>query len=401
MLSSAHCSHTSGATLPTGSGASLDAATAAFYDSWKTARLVNDCGGYYVNFGGRAKDPILVSEGHGYGMLIAVLMAGHDPDAHAIFDGFYDVFRKYPSVNNQDLMAWAVLKNCVLSTSSTDLPDSATDGDLDIAFALLLADKQWGSCGRIDYFAEANKVIAAIKAHDVNHTTNLALLGDWADTTASYYATRYASFTGPYGTGSHQDYYWGTRPSDFMMDHFRAYGSASGDASWSQVIDAHYGLVSAVAPPSTGLLPDFVEKTNSTPVPAGPNYLEDVTDGDYAYNACRVPWRLGTDYLVNGEARAKTILDKINAFIVGKTGGDPTKILDGYKLDGTTIGAGPSFAFEAPFAVAAMASPATQAWLDAIWNHMVVQSPTANVGYYEDTLKLLAMIVLSDNWWQP
>jgi len=394
-------SYTSGTIAPTGSRASLDAATAAFYDSWKAALLVNGCGGYYVNFGGRAKEPILVSEGHGYGMLITVMMAGHDPDARAIFDGFYDVFRKFPSINNADLMAWAVLRNCVLSTSATDLADSATDGDLDIAFALLLADKQWGSCGRVNYLAEAQKVVAAIKAHDLNHTTNLALLGDWADTTAPYYAARYASFTGPYGAGSHKDYYWGTRPSDFMMDHFKAYGAASGDADWTKVIDAHYGLVAAIAPPATGLVPDFVDKTNTAPAPAGANYLEDVTDGDYAYNACRVPWRVGTDYLVSGEARAKAVLDKINAWIVTKTGGDPTKILDGYKLDGTTIGGGPSFAFEAPFAVAAMAGPSSQKWLDAIWTHMVVQTPTASVGYYEDTLKLLAMIVLSANWWQP
>src|SRR5262249_32492271 len=104
---------------------------------------------------------------------------------------------------------------------------------------------------------------------------------------------------------------------------------------------------------------------------------------------------------VTGEARAKTILDKVNVFIQTKTGGDPTKILDGYKLDGTTIGVGPSFAFEAPFAVAAMAGSSNQAWLDAIWNHMVTGTPTASVGYYEDSLKLLAMIAASGNWWQP
>src|SRR5262249_15615131 len=152
----------------------------AFYDSWKGARLVNGCGGYYVNFGGKGKDPIFVSEGHGYGMLITVLMAGHDANARTIFDGFYDLFRQYPSINDPDLMGWAGLKNCAVPNTPTDLDDSATDGDLDIAFALLLADRQWGSCGRIDYFGEAQKVIRAIRAHDLNSTTNLLLLGDWA-----------------------------------------------------------------------------------------------------------------------------------------------------------------------------------------------------------------------------
>jgi hypothetical protein len=32
---------------------------------------------------------------------------------------------------------------------------------------------------------------------------------------------------------------------------------------------------------------------------------------------------------------------------------------------------------------------------------MALQNPTANVGYFEDTLKLLAMIAMSGNWWQP
>src|SRR6185436_2654698 len=153
-------SYTNGSIRPSGTQQSLDATTTAFYTSWKAARLVNGCGGYYVSFGGKGKDPLFVSEGHGYGMLIAALMAGFDSNAHTIFDGFYDVFRKYPSINNGDLMGWAVLKGCALSSSASDLPDSATDGDLDIAFALLLADKQWGSCGRINYLAEAKKVIA-------------------------------------------------------------------------------------------------------------------------------------------------------------------------------------------------------------------------------------------------
>ena len=49
---------------------------------------------------------------------------------------------------------------------------SATDGDLDIAFGLLLADKQWGSAGAINYLAEARKVIAAIKMFEMNQNSD-------------------------------------------------------------------------------------------------------------------------------------------------------------------------------------------------------------------------------------
>ncbi|WP_449437807.1 glycosyl hydrolase family 8 [Pedobacter steynii] len=45
----------------------------------------------------------------------------------------------------------------------------ATDGDMDIAYALLLADKQWGSSGKINYKAEAISIINALKA-SIIHT---------------------------------------------------------------------------------------------------------------------------------------------------------------------------------------------------------------------------------------
>lgn len=53
-------------------------------------------------------------------------------------------------------MAWFQTKSC----TSAEGADSASDGDLDIAYPLLLADKQWGSCGAIDYAAEAQQVRA-------------------------------------------------------------------------------------------------------------------------------------------------------------------------------------------------------------------------------------------------
>jgi len=46
--------------------------------------------------------------------------------------------------------------------------DSATDGDLDIAYALLLADNQWGSSGSVDYKAEALAVLSDILDKEVN-----------------------------------------------------------------------------------------------------------------------------------------------------------------------------------------------------------------------------------------
>lgn len=409
-------SYAKGTILPTGTQAELDAATASFYDAWKAAYLKAGCGGYYVDGGpGLSGDPGIfsVSEGNGYGMVIVPLMAGHDPQARALFDGLYRVFRKVPSINNPDLPGWELMNNsagtCTSTTTTTDtFDDSATDGDLDTAFGLLLADAQWGSADSIDYLGEAKKVIAAIKSHDVNATSKLLLLGDWIDINASYYAARYAGTPGPYSdpaaagpAQAHKRYYWGSRPSDYMMDHLRAFQLASADASWSAVVDAHYGLMATMQAkysPTTGLLPDFIADADTTPAPAKAYYLEDVTDGGWAYNSCRVPWHLGTDFAVSGEARAKATLAPINAWITQLTKGDPSKIVDGYTLAGKASGSSAQMAFVAPFGVGAMVDAKNQAWLDAVWKFTVAAKKE---GYYGDTVKLLSMLVMSNNWFQP
>ena len=164
------------------------------------------------------------------------------------------------------------MANCMFSTAVTGnlVPDSAADGDLDMAYGYLLAHHQWGSSGAIDYFDEARKIIAALKKHEINPETKLIMLGDWADVKADYYMARYGNgFLGPYKTTmrSHREFYYGTRLSDFMLGHFRAFGPASGDGEWNgAILDKHYELIARIqsmySMPS-GLLPDFIESTNT------------------------------------------------------------------------------------------------------------------------------------------
>src|SRR5437773_164498 len=96
--------------LPAGAQADLDAKTAQAYDDWKSRYVKQGCGGYYVLSGGGTGTDVgdEVSEGHGYGMVIAAIMAGHDPQARAIFDGMYAFFKKYPTASHQNLMSWTV-----------------------------------------------------------------------------------------------------------------------------------------------------------------------------------------------------------------------------------------------------------------------------------------------------
>jgi endo-1,4-beta-D-glucanase Y len=359
----------------------LDAATAAYYDTWKATYLVPGCNpGEYRVKSAPTTGAFTVSEAHGNGMLIAVIMDGHDPDAHAIYDGLYAYYAKHPSDVDGGLMAWAQDLAC----NDVQGADSATDGDLDIAYSLLLADREWGSAGAIDYHAAAMKIIAAILAGEVQPSNEL-LVGDWAR-----------------GDAKNGD---GTRPSDFMIAHFRTFAVASADQRWMALVEHTYGVIAYMQKtyaPKTGLLPDFATGAGgATPAPAPARWLEGPDDGFYDYNACRVPWRIATDYLMWGEPRARDAVRPIEAWLSHKTAGDPQLVRDGYQLSGLTYGHDPVLAFVAPIAVGAMIEPATgtnQPWLNALWDDMAGRGTSE---YYGDTLKLLAMIVISGNWWSP
>jgi len=396
-----------GVLRPSGAQAALDDVIRQKYKAWKANFLIKGCGGYYVcanevtgrcvndgaalvPTGGKGADglpldmELIVSEGHGYGMLLAALMAGEDPEARDIFDGMVAVRDHFTSPYDVHLMTWKILAGCAPPDAADN--DAATDGDLDSAFAFLLAAKQWQSPS---YRQRGLDLIDAILNREMNVQTHLPLLGDWAN------------------PSDDQKSYYSTRLSDDMPDHFRVFATATGRADWNASVTAVYALMNRMQTmfsPMTGLVPDFVKGTDgdSTPVAvseADMLLMEQLTT-DYDYNACRVPWRLGTDLAVNGEPAATTVLGKLNTFIKTKTGGDPAKILDGYSLAGDAhTNAGPNGCFTGGFGVAAMSDPGSQAWLDAIWNQLANQKESD--GYFGDTVSLLAMIVMSGNWWAP
>lgn len=381
-FASSHVAFPRGTLRPTSNVDELDQAIAALYDVWKARYVMAGCGAGQLRIKADAAEgkATTVSEGQGYGMVIVALMAGHDPEAQPVFDQLFHYARKHPSSVDRRLMAWAQSEHCqdILGR------DSATDGDLDIAYALLLADLQWGSAGAVNYRDEAERTLEAIVQHTVDPATHLTLLGDWV---------------APDG-----DYAKATRSSDWMIDHFRAFAMvAPGD--WLPAIDAHLDLATHMQvtfAPLTGLLPDFITNIGDAPRPAPANFLEAATDGDYAWNACRTPWRLGVDALVSGDERSIAAVRRMTEWIRKATGDDPSAIGESYKLDGAVLDPAFSQAFMAPFAVAAMSVPAevpgAQEWLDALWAQMVATPPQ---GYYPDSIKLQVMLAMAGHWWSP
>ena len=385
-----HTTYAAGSLKPKSiSPAALDHETGAFYDEWKRKRLVaaRAPGQFYVLFDDHdvkaGADVIAVSEGQGYGMIITAFMGGHDPDAKKYFDGLYRFYRSHPSIHNSRLMAWRQVQGEV---TAPDSRDSASDADMDIAYALLIADRQWGSAGEINYSVEGKALIEAIYADDVNPRAASMKLGD--------------------EISSDDSAYMDTRSSDLIPDHFRAFQRATGRAEWGVILDKSYSIIDALQngfSPATGLLPDFIRRVDKSPTPARPNYLESKHDGDYYYNACRVPFRVGLDYLLTGEPRSKAALEKITRWVRIESGENPARIAEGYTLSGKRLHkdeANGQTCYVAPLAVAAMADGGSQTWLDACTELVIKPGPDDN-DYFDGTIKLLCLLVISGNWWSP
>ncbi len=401
-----HMTYTEGTIKPNHvTQSQMNAEVALLYDEYKKKYIKKnsyDQSQYYVwyNDGGWNGDAITVSEAHGYGMMITAIMAGHDPEAKTIFDGMYRFFRAHPSALHPDLMAWqqADRDGAIVDVNGTD---SAIDGDMDIAYALLLADKQWGSSGDINYKQEATKVINAIMESEVHPEHFHLQLGDWVPTGEGEPSFKPAS-----------------RPSDFMLQHLKEFHKATGDERWQKVIDTTYRIINNVHEqysPDTGLLPDFVYRDPADgkykpvtefewPTESG-HFLESEFDGAYNYNSCRTPWRIASDFLLTGDTSAFDQLTTMNNFISEKHS-SPSEIWSGYSLDGTTKLSewDGGLEFTAPFMVSAMIHESNQDWLNSLWDYHTEEANSTALEYryyYGNSIRLLSMIVVSGNWWSP
>ncbi len=354
--------------------AELNLSVSNLYNQWKADFLKPTImeGGYYVKgeCTGCEVDSKGTSEGHGYGMIITALMAGYDSNAKVYFDGLYKFFDNYRSTINNELMNWNV------ATDERDpWTDSATDGDFDIAYALLLAHYQWDSDGDIDYLQESIDMINdGLKQSDMSTITKRAMLGDWDDNIYT------------------------TRPSDWMTDHFRAYCNATGDDFWLEAADTIYSMMNEIIDnysPNTGLMPDFV--VGETARPSDPDFLEGENDGDYYYNACRFPWRISSDYLHYGTTKSKEVLSKYLEWANGKVSSGFENFTAGYELDGTALNSYDDLAFIAPLVLAFTTDGNYQNTLNNGWDYI----EETYSSYYDASINLLCQLMITGNWWVP
>lgn len=339
-----------------------------YYFYWKQKYLkpsVRFPGGWKVNYDGKGAT---VSEAIGYGMLITALMADTDSESKKYFDGLNRFRKRFPSSINPSFMCWKIPPD-----ERPEKNNCATDGELDIAYALLLAHTRWGDEA---YRVEAKRLIGAIGSSLVRPDFSLRL-GDWNEAPGQ------------------------TRPSDFMPNHFRAFGKATGDPLWKKVEDRSYEILKELqleklqaGIKTTGLIPDFAVQKNGCWIPARPGFLEGRHDGDFHYNACRVPWRIGWAALASPnrrDDRAKEVLGRFMHWAVRNVK-DPEQFRAGYRLDGKPVHNSnfETACFISPMGVAAMAL-GMESWKAKVKRYAL----GSREEYYEDSINLLCLVQMS------
>jgi endo-1,4-beta-D-glucanase Y len=360
----------------------MDDSTRSFYFQWKNRyirkSLCSDT--YYVWSENSGRNHECVSEGQGYGMVIVALMAGADSLAQSTFNGLFNYYTEHPSKRSKVLMSWAQRRTC-----GHDEESSASDGDIDSAYSWLLANAQWSSQGSINYLLRAKSIIAAILDQEINSKSYSVLESNSIESDS-------------------RDYY-DMRSSDFIPSAFRSFQKSTRESDWLKTIDSCYKIFSKVQQqysPDAGLVPDFIQGINKKPAPAIKHYLESKYDGIYNYNASRVPWRIATDYIVSGEKRSKLFLEPINKWIRETTANNPDNISAGYSLEGEDLKSRnfEALSFISSFAISAMVDAKNQEWLNRLWDY-VIDFKLKDFDYFDNSIKMLNLIILSHNYWAP
>lgn len=341
---------------------------ATAYLNWK-AKFFQ--GGRVVRPGNTASPNDTVSEGIGYGMLIGVYM-----NDRSMFDTLWGY--AHQRLNGNGLMAWHY------SSSGGQLDGGgATDADQDIAWALVMADKQWGGSpqtgGLPTYLSSATTLIGAIWSHEVDQGNGFVLKpGD------------------NFGGASQ------TNPSYFAPSYYRVFARLTSNSGWMSVVSSSYSIL-AKATGANGLVPNWVNSQGTGVNGPGndPNGLF------FGYDACRTPWRIALDYCENGTPEAQAYLEKIVGFYSSKTAGSGVGALkDGYTVTGGTptpplgmYGAG--MAFYGPAGVAAM-DGGHDAFVSDVYGSLAYSVTLTSPGvfsYYHASWGVLSLMTMSGDFW--
>jgi endo-1,4-beta-D-glucanase Y len=365
-----------------------------FYKEWNDTYIRKDdtSGGKYVYWKADSvnrDNTATVSEAHGFGMLILVNMANIDNKNSDIYKEDYDDFIRFYNRHRSSIinefMCWQMIFSDDGEIINIDNASSATDGDIDIAYSLILADELWGSDGEFDYISMAGEIIKAFRINMVSEGKYIFV----GDSILKY--------------SKHSDL---IRSSDFILDALYKFKEIDKDNEdvWDGIIEEIGNILNAITTDyseNTGLIPDFILSTPKGYTPALGKKLETENDGDFGYNACRTPYRIGSFSLYDKDDQYDYYLKAYSKWTKETTKINPGKLNAGYYIINGPVGTPlpnsdyESLAFIAPLLISASLDK-DQDWYDAIYEY-IVNRDIKDDGYYGNTLKMLVLIVGTGN----
>jgi endo-1,4-beta-D-glucanase Y len=219
-----------------------------------------------------------VSEGISYGMILAAYLDDQDT-----FDQLWLYSQAF--ANDHGLMNWYIDPTGTIECpGEEDECGAATDADEDIAWALLIADRQWGGGAErepgSDYIDLAIAQIDRVLRWEIEFNTNVVRPGDrWGGSAT-------------------------TNPSYFAPAYYRVFAAVTGDDQWLEVAEVSYDLLEASlnaenGNQDNGLVPAWMNAAG-TPVKAWDDEVS--ADGSvieaplhHQYDSERMPLRIVQD----------------------------------------------------------------------------------------------------------
>jgi endoglucanase len=229
------------------------------------------------------------SEGQAYAMLRAVFMDDRETFDRVLNWGENNLQRRNPDHSRLDrLWAWQWGKTDQGEWKTIDA-NFASDGDLDVATALILASRRWG---RADYAD-----LARLKLQDL-----------WNLATVEGKGGRRYFLPGPKAVFQTQPDRTYLNPSYLAPYAYRLFAQIDLQHDWHRLIDSSYEVLNATARLSkVGLPSDWVLCDVTT------GKLQAATDqrltSIYSYDAYRVWWRVSLDAAWFNEPKAKDYLE--------------------------------------------------------------------------------------------
>lgn len=288
-----------------------------------------------------------VSEGTGYGMLMMVYFSDNTTSYQSQFDKLWAFYKA--GSNEHGLMNWSFGGLNPYNNKA----NAATDAEMDVAAALIMAAHQFGNTKYLD---EARTLLKNVKQYEFE-TNGLHKPGDaWNDKkNPSYIAPAYYRLFAEVDTENAE--FWNTT-----------------------AMNANYALLETnSAEYSTGLFDNWSDASGKG------------MDKYYGYDAARTPWRLAQDFYWFGESKAKKMLDKLGTWVSSKPASEMKGTIE---RTGNQMWNDHNSTFVATLMTSLVTDASRQDKLDEYWAEAVKLGEEA---YFEQSMKVLCGLLVSGN----